>query len=275
MSKSNMVNTRSSHSNDDGANINSDTVSDLDKLQELLKPMQDSLENIQNFFKAKLERQQFVINNLLTRVQSLEEKMTFREHMSTLQARKIDDLEQTSRKVNLRLKGIEVGANDSPTSIMNLIIGECRRLELPIVEREFDRCHRVGPVYFKDDKKLQDVLLKLVTWDARNLLYQNRKQLNFNVYPDLTERRKAILDFARKEVDSGDGAVSRIVSFVFVDLNCKLKFKSKSDKFFEFNSENELLNLVLKLDNEAVMTREWKIDEHKGRSFDDIEDLYY
>ena len=247
---------------------------ELDVLQELLRPIKESLDGIQKLYEAKFAKQSKSITLLETKVQALEEQMIFRDHMSNLQSRKIDDLEQNSRKVNLRIKGIEVD-NDSPKKIMDYIIQECNKNELPIDINHFDRCHRVGPVYYKSNKAQQDVLLKLGSWSTRHLLYQNRKKFKFLIFPDLTVKRKGILDFVKDEMEHGDAAIKRVVDFVFCDLNCKLKFKSKSDKFFKFNSIIEFFNLVNRLDQDECLADEWKADEQRSLDGPTINDLYF
>ena len=49
-----------------------------------------------------------------------------------MQDRKMDDQEQFSRKVNLKLVGIEVQSNDSPEIILTKIKEEVNGLVLPI-----------------------------------------------------------------------------------------------------------------------------------------------
>ena len=130
---------------------------------------------------------------------------------------------------------------------MELIKHEISRLNLDLPYDDLDRCHRIGKIYTHKSKRQQDVLLKFRTWRARNTMYQNRKDFNFVVSPDLTIRRQSLLSFAREEINGGEGgdmAVTRIVDFVFCDINCKLKLKSKANKFYMFSSEVEFLNIV-------------------------------
>ena len=67
--------------------------------------------------------------------------------MSNLHDRKLDDHEQISQIVNLRLKGIEVIPGDSPERLMDHIKTEVLKLNLDIPDKEFDRCHREGNIY--------------------------------------------------------------------------------------------------------------------------------
>ena len=54
-------------------------------------------------------------------------------------------------------------------------------------------------------------------------------------------------DFAKEEVDSAPSS-QRVIDYVFVDENCKLKVKAKSKKFYGFSTIQEFLSLVSRLD---------------------------
>ena len=65
-------------------------------------------------------------------------------------------------------------------------------------------------------------------------------------------------------------SVSDVVDFIFADVNCKLKLKPKTNRFFGFNSYVEFLNLVERLkedslDDEVPEMR--KSDEKQGELF--------
>ena len=90
-------------------------------------------------------------------------------------------------------------------------------------------------------KICKDVLIRLTSWDARNRIYQKRKELPFKVAPDLTNMRSKLLEYAKYQTDN-DPRARELVDFVFCDINCKLKVFSSSKKFFAFNSEAEFLN---------------------------------
>ena len=68
----------------------------------------------------------------------------------------MDDMEQISRKVNLRLVGIEVFHNDSPSELMSRITKDLEENEIELPSSEIDRCYRVGPRYVYNGKTCQD-----------------------------------------------------------------------------------------------------------------------
>ena len=247
-----------------------DAPSELDTLEKLLVPFEqnvnglhDSLKEIRAHFENKLERHRKTIANLLTRMESMENRMSYFEHSSYLQGRKLDDLEQVSRKNNLKLCGIGVDANDTPDILMKAITDEYLGKEgIDLKRCDFDRCHRVGRKYKRDDKLCQDVLLRMCSWNARNTIYKNRKRFRFFIKADLTTRRQDILNYARNEAsESSDDSVGRTVDYVFADENCKLKLKSKNGKYFTFSSELEFSNLVTHLDQELLSSPEFIADE--------------
>ena len=146
--------------------------------------------------------------------------------------------------------------NDSPNFIMEVINADIIRLNLTLTNSDLDRCHRVGNIYTFKLKSQQDVLLKFSTWRARNTFYQHRKLLNFVVSPDLTSRRESVLSFAREEINGCKGddmaAVTKIVDFAVCDINCKLKFKSRLNKFDMFSSAGEFLNRRINIYEEST-----------------------
>ena len=270
-----MVNTRSSTEG---------TV--LAELDALLSPLQTNIDGInktlvdlRNLFEEKFTQQQIIINNLLTRITALEAKVNTNNHFNTHIAntldRKLDDIEQFSRKINLRLTGIVVEQNDTPLKLMNQIKKEASDLNLGIPDDEFDRCHRVGRTFTKNGRTHQCVLLKLCFWRTRDIIYQNRKKLSFKVSADLTPRRKGILEFAQDEIEAtGDMATDRVVDYVFCDQNCKLKFKSKKNKFYTFSSESEFLMIVARLDHQLCASSEL-IEDERNKKEVELNDLYY
>lgn len=269
-------------------NIEKDEMNELHKILNPLKininETNIALENIQNLYEQKFLRQQRQILNLQTRLQSVEERLLYQEHITDLHSRKIDDQEQVSRKVNLRLKGIELNRDDSPDLLMGKIKSEIHDLGIDIPDEELDRCHRDGKVYisrasFANDyrqKRVQDVLVRFRTWRSRDLMFQRRKEFSFIVDSDLTRRRFNLLKFIRDEIKSATDdvdakpnlfAVGRVVDFAYADKNCKIKFKVKKGKFFTVSSEDEFLNLVNRLDLELTLSDNIKNDENNRSKY--------
>jgi hypothetical protein len=246
-------------------------VRELKLQNERINDLKTDIDGIQDV----LKNQNITIGNLQTKVWRLETELYFNNHITCMHARKMDDQEQFSRKINLKLKGIEVGARDSPDIILKRIKDEVNRLGLNIPENEFDRCHRVGRKYNFQGKTFQNVLLKLCFWRTRDLLYQNRKKFKFQISPDLTTRRQDVLQCAKNHIDSDDDTY---VDFIYVDVNCNLKVKGKDNKFYGFNSENEFLCIIDRLRFEYFATDEHKTDavyDHGEKIIKVANDYYY
>lgn len=223
-------------------------------IEDILRPLRESihsissiLDTIEKKFNDKFERQQQQIDILMTRMEILEKKAEFSRHLAKLNERKIDDAEQISKKINLRLVGIPVDKNETPESLMVTIKKNVNKLNLDIPDNCYDRCHRDGPKHKVNGKLSQSILLKMCYWRDRNKIYSNRKKLDFKVYPHLTTRRNEILNFAMLQIENGGSSFSKI-DFVLADLNCKLKLKTKSGRFYGFNSKHEFMSLVSWLD---------------------------
>ena len=236
---------------------------------ERIDNLQTNVAKIQAVIHENVTNKDIKIRNLEERVCKLEKFAYFNHHVIAMQGRKLDDQEQVSRKVNLKLTGIEVGRNDSPDKIMSKIKDEAFALNLEIA---FDRCHRIGRKYKIQDKLFQPVLLKLCSWSSRDIFYQNRKSFSFKVSADLTTRRQELLDFAIDETTVVDNLY---VDFIFADKNCKLKIKSISGKYLGFNSKDEYYSLISRLSFEHFETDEHKADIADGKEINCVNDLYY
>ena len=244
-----MVGTRSDKNKDlssdnDNTNSSYDIEDILLPLRESIKGISKVLDIIEERFENKFRKQQSQINNLQTRIALLEKKAEFNHHLAKLNERKIDDGEQFSKRINLKIEGVSLEINETSATLMEKIQSEIDKLGLQIPHNAYDRCHRDGPLKTYKGKKQQSILLKMKYWSDRDAIYANRKKLVFNVYPHLTARRSEILYFAKDQVNSADPSLNRNIDFVFVDRICRLMVRTKSGKFYGFNSENEFLTLV-------------------------------
>ena len=132
-------------------------------------------------------------------------------------------------------------------------------------------------VKFTISNSSRSKILKFSTWRARNTFYQHRKLFNFVVSPDLTSRRESVLSFAREEINGGKGddmaAVKKIVDFAFCDINCKLQFKSRLNKFYMFSSSDEFLEIVYRLNHEICSSDKFLEDENRRINISEEESL--
>ena len=112
-------------------------------------------------------------------------------------------------------------------------------MKLGLERVEFDRAHRIGPKYIKDGRDHQQVIVKLISWDARNTIYEARKDSFFKFSADLTNERSNLLKLATEHAKDFD-----CIDFVFVDRNCRLMVRSKEGKFYSFSHVLEFISLA-------------------------------
>ena len=152
-------------------------------------------------------------------------------------------LEQYTRRNSCRVLGIPLQTNEKPASILKKIIDECGRMKLNLKPWEFDRAHRIGKQYRYNGRLCQAVIVKFVSWDARNVVYEARGKSKFNWNPDLTAERMHTLKFAREQTEE-----MKFIDFVFADRNCTLMLKTSDGRFFSFSNEIEFMTLACRIE---------------------------
>ena len=244
-----------------GVELRSDKKKIMNKLEvtrlinELLLPLKERVES-QN--KLVIE-QHLEIVNINEKLQKLDGKICESEHqirylqnMQGLMARKIEAQNQYSRRNNLRVKGVPLLQNESPVSLLKIIQGECRKLKLGLQDLEFERAHRIGKKYIVDGRWYQAVIVKMISWGARNKMYEARGKSQYKWSADLTNERSSLLNFARNEATDP-------IDFVFVDRNCQLMVRSTSGKFYSFSSEIEFMTLVTWIENHSDVEERYEL----------------
>ena len=110
----------------------------LKKLRDALYPQ--VLSNKIDLTNAKLTQMSAQLAERDVHIAELEKKL------STLEL-ELDELQQYSRRPNLRLQGIEDDARgeDLERKLLSVINGEMK-LDPPVERRDIERCHRLGPV---------------------------------------------------------------------------------------------------------------------------------
>ena len=116
-----------------------------------------------------------------------------------------------------------------------------KHLKVEVNDNDFNRIHRVGQKYRRDDaKECQQVIVKFKGFMSRTKVYRARKyKCDISIQLDLTKRRYDQLKSARtrmKDVDS--------VEYAFAEINCSLGLRLKNGRFRFFNS-SENLNMAL------------------------------
>ena len=175
-------------------------------------------------------QRQEVLQLINDRCVPLENHVRTLQHYNELLLRKIDDLDQYNRRLNVVLKGISFKRNESPATIRSQVAAELHRLHLDDAIPYLDRAHRYGSKHRGE----QSVIARFTTWDARNKLFSKRRECNFRIEPDLTHRRQGLLDDARDLAET-----SPLIKKVIADRNCTLQAIAVNGSFHAFSSIEE------------------------------------
>ena len=165
----------------------------------------------------------------------MEGKIVYLETQYKLKARKLDDLEQYGRRESLRFNGFQTKQNESSEDCAKIVKQYIRNTLK--VEDNFNRIHRIGQKYKRDDgRECQQVIVKFKGFIPRTKVYRARKhRSDISVQLDITKRRYDLLKEARTRIKSTDS-----VEYAFADINCSLGLRLKNCRFTFFNSSEEL-----------------------------------
>ena len=156
------------------------------------------------------------------------------ETQDKLKARKLDDLEQYSRRESLRFNGFQTKQNESSEDCAKMVKQYIRNTLK--IEDDFNRIHRIGQKYKRDDgRECKQVIVKFKGFIPRTKVYRAGKhKSDISVQLDLT-KRYYLLKEARRRIKSADS-----VEYAFADINCSLGLRLKNGRFKFFNSSEEL-----------------------------------
>ncbi|XP_071056578.1 uncharacterized protein [Onthophagus taurus] len=124
---------------------------------------------------------------------------------------KLDELEQYTRRNNVRVFGISDNVQDVESEVLSLFNN---KLSVPVKVEDIDRCHRVGAAK-KTNNGSRAIIVKFVSYRTRDLVCKARKRLKgskIGIQEDLTSKRYKLLQLARERVGNGnawsrDGAI--------------------------------------------------------------------
>ena len=117
---------------------------------------------------------------------------------------KMDDLEQYTRRTNLRIYGIpEAGKQPEDTDQLTIDFVKSE-LGVEISPEDISRSHRVG----KRSSKPRPIIVRLVGHNTKVEILRKRRQLKknkrpYNIQEDLTKTRRDILKYLRNDIDEG------------------------------------------------------------------------
>ena len=230
------------------------TKDDLTSLLAMITANQGTikqLEDNQNRLKDEVKRNKQEIDELRSllkvassRFEEVGDDLDYRT--DTLES-KTDALEQYGRRVSLRLNSIPKPAAETPESLQTEVIDRFQEMDVKIDPNDIERMHRIGKVKTDSespDTVYQQVIIKFKSWNKRCEAYRGKyvakeKKLSTKINLDLTHTRFKLLSTGRQ-------TLSKSLSYVYADINCRLVFVniSSKDKKNYFNSMYELDKLI-------------------------------
>ena len=187
----------------------------------------------------RLEQQLRTLEKKAIALEIASKELSFYNH---LMQRRIDDLDQYSRRLNVIVRGLTIRPNESPITIRAAILREIKKQSLDIQDIEVSRAHRHGEQYYDiNDIKQQACIVRFISWRARDVFFQARKASQYFVSADITPRRSKVFAHARSR--SKEAEVAKVFDFVLVDKNCKMTAKC-GNKFLGFSSIMEFETLL-------------------------------
>ena len=238
----------------------------FEMLEEALKPIKDAMqklitdekmmEHIQNLEQkilTKITEQATEIKDLKDRSGQLEGRVAVLENLIKCQEVKIDDNEQYSRRLCLRVNGIPCKSRESNKDLEQILNKEFVKMAIDLPHDVIDRVHRTGKKVEIEDvgddgvvtgvSVLQQVIVRFRSWSHRTLIYKSRKRSKLKFKVDLTKRRNDLLKKARDLTEN-----IAAIQYVFSDVNCRLNVRFQDDSVKGFNSEIELAQLISSCD---------------------------
>ena len=165
-------------------------------IKERLKALKETLEEK---FEKRIKEQDTRIEGLKSKVAHLEGKVTsLNKTLSKLEIN-INDGEQYSRRMCLRIDGIDLESdeNENNSSCMKTVQKVFEEMGVQVPAVSIDQAHRIGKRFPATDEKgrkiigqdHQQMIVKFNNWGSRMMCHNNRKKLkNKRIKIDLTKR---------------------------------------------------------------------------------------
>ena len=175
------------------------------------------------------------------RIDILESQVSVFQNTINVLKRNNDDSEQYSRRLCLRINGIEPAVNEKASDCLNKVKRVIKELGVVVPDQCIDRAHRIGNDYTdKSGKSQRGMIVRFTTWRHRTAIFRARKsKKEYSIRLDLTKKRLKLLNDARAML----GEDSEKVEFVFADVNCRIMAKMANGGFKEFHDMDEFSDL--------------------------------
>ena len=219
-----------------------------------LLPSKSYIDGAISKLESRFREQDDKITELTERVAALELEVT----KVRAYERRIDDAEQYSRRLCLRIDNVPVDDKETSEECLNKVMHVIDNMDVDISREMIDRAHRIGKKFVREktedsdnsevtdnedrevpgmsSTRYQQIIVRFTSWRVRTLVYRKRKSARnkVKIKLDLTKRRLNLIKFARRESKEHDK-----VDFVFADVNCNIYLKSKRGEYISFQSTDE------------------------------------
>lgn len=165
----------------------------------------------QSVFLASLDERIVALTNIFHEtVKSLRDELSEEKNKVAALEIKMDELEQYSRRNNLRIFGVKEEDREDTDKLLITLFEN--KLKIQVDVKDIDRCHRVGP---KRAENSRPILVKFTSYRTRSQLFKCKKLLKktgFVIKEDLTKKRHEILKaagekYGKHNVWSSDGVI--------------------------------------------------------------------
>ena len=190
----------------------------------------------------KIQEQEKRITGLVERIDQLEANTAVLEcHVAHLR-KSHDNQEQYSRRLCLRIDGIELPtnpSNETGTVILDKVKSIFNELEVDVPDAVIDRAHRIGRKTMGiNGKQKQQVIVRFTTWRHRMAVYRARKKSkSVKIRMDLTKPRLDLLTSANEVLRNHKDC------YAFADVNCRTRAKIGGNFSF-FDNMDDLQKLI-------------------------------
>ena len=157
---------------------------------------------------------------------------------------KCDDNEQYSRRIWLRIHGVECSDDERNGNVLQWVKECYEEMNLPFQDENIDPVDRFGRTCTDKNigNKVKSIIVKFNSWKSHQQFYNARpKHFNnskrkpgqhlFSVFVDLTRRRYLLLNKAKGLIKDCEST-----NYVFADVDCSLGMKFQNGVFKYFKS---------------------------------------
>ena len=229
-------------------------LSDIESLVSKLETLEKKFDDLEMRFEQKFENLEQRLDEKESAIKSLEDQnQELRAKLSELEgtlkndkkllSRQVEQLEAYGRRMCLRIDNIPTQKKETSQQIKKKVLNLCKDLKVNIRSDDIDRIHRIGKKHTnKQNVEIQQVILRMRSWDKRCELYEGRKvardkKLGIYINLDLTKHRHKLLQKAKEVIDEDSG------DYCYADINCRVAVNINDEKFI-IETEDDLDELI-------------------------------